>query len=124
MNYDYCYKRPEISVFWTCFLLIGIYDYDEESKPQARLNGLGAAAISNILFSNRFSTSRPRPLAGLSNYIPVQWNPNFPNLATTFDSCTAPSGESGICAPGSVCSVFGGRPSGSCGLGGVCCISE
>jgi len=95
----------------------------EESQPQARLNGLGTAAISNLLFNNRFSNNRPRPLASLSNFIPLQWNPNFPNVATTFDSCTAPTGEAGICAPGSLCSVFGGRPSGSCGLGGVCCIN-
>lgn len=77
------------------------------------------------LFNNAFSSSRPA--INFLNSLPIIRNPNFPtlqNILNSFDSCTATTGESGICTPGFACSAYGGRPSGSCGLGTVCCISK
>ncbi|EFX70294.1 hypothetical protein DAPPUDRAFT_112776 [Daphnia pulex] len=72
--------------------------------------------LSNLLntafFNNRFSPANTfRPFGRLSVRQPL------------LDSCLTASGDSGICAPGSVCSLFGGRPSGSCSLGKTCCIN-
>lgn len=99
---------------------------NENDQPEGRfaLGGLGANIINTGLFNNRFTPANTwRPFSSLSNRIPVTVNPNFNNPLSNFDACTSPSGDSGICAPGSVCSLFGGRPSGSCVLGKVCCIN-
>uniref|UniRef100_A0A0P6DD37 CUB domain-containing protein n=1 Tax=Daphnia magna TaxID=35525 RepID=A0A0P6DD37_9CRUS len=97
---------------------------DGKASGRFALGGLRASLINTGLFNNRFTPANTfRPLQGLGNKTPVTLNPNFDNLLTTFDGCTAPNGESGICAPGNICSLFGGRPSGSCILGKVCCIN-
>ena len=90
---------------------------------------LGFSNIINAaLFNNRFSSpttgSNARPFSGLTGLLPFSVNPNYASPLSAFESCTAPTGESGICSPGPVCSLFGGRPSGSCLFGGVCCISK
>jgi hypothetical protein len=107
--------------------LIKTENYDEEdNQAEGRLvGGLGANLINTGLFNNRFTPANTwRPFANLANRIPITVNPNFDNPLATFDACTAPNGDSGICAPGNICSLFGGRPSGSCILGKVCCISK
>lgn len=92
--------------------------------------GLGGTKLLNaIIFRNRFSNNErwQNPWNGVSiSNLPAPYikNPDFPNLLTTFESCTAPTGETGICAPGAACVLFAGRPSGSCIFGEVCCISK
>ncbi|KAI9559207.1 hypothetical protein GHT06_015996 [Daphnia sinensis] len=105
---------------------IGTYVDESANQPEGRfaLGGLGASIINTGLFNNRFSPANTwRPFANLANRIPVSYNPNFDNPLDTFDACTSPSGDAGICVPGSVCSLFRGRPSGSCVLGKVCCVN-
>ncbi|EFX72898.1 hypothetical protein DAPPUDRAFT_325654 [Daphnia pulex] len=101
-------------------------DDEENIHAEGRLGGgLGANLINTGLFNNRFTPANTwRPFANLANRIPITVNPNFDNPLATFDACTAPSGDAGICAPGNICSLFGGRPSGSCILGKVCCINS
>ena len=41
-----------------------------------------------------------------------------------FTSCTSPNRETGICADSIACNRYGGRASGSCTGGRVCCISK
>lgn len=99
---------------------------EENNQPEGRfaLGGLGANLINTGLFNNRFTPANTwRPFASLANRIPVTVNPDYNSPLANFDACTSPSGDAGICAPGSVCSLFGGRPSGSCVLGKVCCIN-
>ncbi|XP_046637995.1 uncharacterized protein LOC124316225 isoform X2 [Daphnia pulicaria] len=97
---------------------------DEENSEGRLVGGLGANLINTGLFNNRFTPANTwRPFANLANRIPITVNPNFDNPLATFDACTSPSGDAGICAPGNICSLFGGRPSGSCVLGKVCCIN-
>jgi hypothetical protein len=113
--------RPILTIFET--------DNVEEETNQVEgrfaLGGLGANLINTGLFNNRFTPANTwRPFASLANRIPVSVNPDFSGPLANFDACTSPSGDAGICAPGSVCSLFGGRPSGSCILGKVCCISN
>lgn len=98
----------------------------ENNKLESRLalGGLGANLINTGLFNNRFTPANTwRPFNSLANRIPITYNPNFDSPLDDFDGCTSPSGESGICVPGSACSLFGGKPSGSCVLGKVCCIN-
>lgn len=96
-----------------------------QSKGRLALGGLGANLINAGFFNNRFTPANTwRPFATLANRIPVSFNPNFDNMFDMFETCVSPNGDAGICAPGSVCSVFGGRPTGSCSFGKVCCISE
>lgn len=90
-------------------------------NTQSRANNLIGAAFNNLLTNGVNSANRFRPFA---NFLPVQLNPNIPNFLASIDSCTSPSGEFGICAPKAVCSVYGGRPSGSCAGAAVCCISK
>ncbi len=99
---------------------------DESNQMEGRLFGtLGASLLNAGLFNNRFTSgSTFRPFASLAGRLPLTVNPNFPSPLATFDSCTAPSGEAGICTPGAACSLFGGRPSGSCLFGAVCCVSK
>jgi hypothetical protein len=101
-------------------------DEEDYNTAEGRLGGgLGANLINTGLFNNRFTPANTwRPFANLANRIPITVNPNFDNPLATFDACTSPSGDAGICAPGNICSLFGGRPSGSCILGKVCCISK
>lgn len=47
-------------------------------------------------------------------------NPAF----VPFASCTTPNKETGICAESGACTRGGGRVSGSCNLGRVCCVSK
>ncbi len=99
---------------------------EENNQAEGRLlGGLGANLMNTGLFNNRFTPANTwRSFSNLANRIPISYNPNFDNPLATFDACTAPSGDAGICAPGNICSLFGGRPSGSCILGKVCCISK
>ncbi|XP_057368742.1 uncharacterized protein LOC130689822 [Daphnia carinata] len=102
------------------------YTDELDNQPEGRfaLGGLGASIINTGLFNNRFTPANTwRPFANFANRIPVSYNPNFDNPLDTFDACTSPSGDAGICVPGSVCSLFRGRPSGSCVLGKVCCVN-
>ncbi|XP_046638095.1 uncharacterized protein LOC124316287 isoform X1 [Daphnia pulicaria] len=82
-------------------------DYYNDQEGRFGLSGLGANLLNIGLFNNRF---HPR------------WRP-FANLASSLEACTSPSGDAGICTPGSVCSLFSGRPSGSCTRGKVCCVN-
>ena len=117
-------------VSWNEYLICELDDDDVKSNQQQAegrfaLGGLGASIINTGIFNNRFTPANAwRPFSNLANRIPVSYNPNFDNPLDTFDACTSPSGDAGICVPGSVCSLFGGRPSGSCVLGKVCCVSE
>ncbi|XP_046638009.1 uncharacterized protein LOC124316235 isoform X2 [Daphnia pulicaria] len=98
----------------------------EQSQAENRflLGGLGANLINTGIFNNRFTPANTwRPFSNFANRIPISYNPNFDNPLDTFDACTSPSGDAGICVPGSVCSLFGGRPSSSCVLGKVCCVN-
>ncbi|XP_046457168.1 uncharacterized protein LOC124204172 isoform X4 [Daphnia pulex] len=99
---------------------------DNDQSPESRFS-LGSLGTFNTgIFNNRFLPgSKWRPFGGLSNRISITYNPNMENSFETFDSCTSPSpsGDAGICVPGSVCSLFSGRPIGSCPLGKICCIN-
>ncbi|KAK4010428.1 hypothetical protein OUZ56_019572 [Daphnia magna] len=95
-----------------------------QSEGRLALGGLGANLINAGFFNNRFTPANTwRPFATLANRIPVSFNPNFDNMFDMFETCVSPNGDAGICAPGSVCSLFGGRPTGSCSFGKVCCIN-
>jgi hypothetical protein len=101
------------------------YDANQQAEGRLALGGLRASLINAGLFNNRFTPANTwRPFSNLANKSPVSLNPNLENSISTFDGCTSPNGESGICAPGNICALFGGRPSGSCLLGKVCCISK
>nr|CAH0107051.1 unnamed protein product [Daphnia galeata] len=90
----------------------------EEEKTQAENRLLLG------IFNNKFPLVNTwRPFTNPPNRLPISFNPNFNNPFANFDACTSPSGESGICTLGSLCSLFGGRPSGSCSFGKVCCIN-
>lgn len=96
---------------------------DEDSLPESRLflGNIATNLIGSSLFNNRFSpVNQFRPFANLLNRIP----PNTANSRSAFDACTSPAGEAGICTMSSVCSLFAGRPSGSCSLSRVCCVSK
>lgn len=98
-----------------------------ENRMEGRLalRDFASNFINTGSFNNRFTPANTwRPFSNLANRIPVSYNPNFDNPLDNFDACTGSSGHSGICVPGSACSLFGGRPSGSCILGKVCCISK
>jgi hypothetical protein len=82
--------------------------------------GNNAAAAATTGYSHAFKPFSHK----LSKWMPLVANTDFSGLLSKLDSCTAPSQEEGICIPGSACSLFGGRPSGSCGLKDVCCISK
>jgi hypothetical protein len=97
---------------------------DQQGVGRLALGGLGASLINTGIFNNRFTPANTwRPFSNFANRIPISYNPNFDNPLDTFDACTSPNGDAGICVPGSVCSLFGGRPSSSCVLGKVCCVS-
>jgi hypothetical protein len=111
------------------FIPIGNNVEVEQSQAENRflLGGLGANLINTGLFNNRFTPANTwRPFQNLANRFPaaITLNPNIGDPLTTFDACKSPTGEDGICVPGSVCSLFRGRPSGSCVFGKVCCISK
>ncbi len=104
---------------------------DAESRFLFGKLGVGASVLNRFFFNNRFgnnvgsSGSIFKPLAaGLASQSPLIINPDFPSFRSKFESCTSPNQEEGICAPGAACSLFGGRPSGSCGLKTVCCVSK
>nr|CAH0107939.1 unnamed protein product [Daphnia galeata] len=99
-------------------------DINQQVEGRISLGGLKASLINTRLFNNRFTPANTwNPFSGLANKSPISINPNFENPISSFDACTSPNGESGICAPGNICSLFGGRPSGSCIFGKVCCIN-
>ncbi|XP_046459000.1 uncharacterized protein LOC124205594 [Daphnia pulex] len=98
----------------------------EHRQPEGRFafGGLGANLINTGFFNSRFTPSNTwKPFQNLASRIPISYNPNADSPFDTFESCMSPNGDAGICAPGSVCSLFGGRPGGSCILGKVCCIN-
>ncbi|EFX72896.1 hypothetical protein DAPPUDRAFT_325652 [Daphnia pulex] len=97
---------------------------DQQGVGRLALGGLGASMINTGIFNNRFTPANTwRPFSNFANGIPISYNRNFNNPLDTFDACTSPNGDAGICVPGSVCSLFGGRPSSSCVLGKVCCVN-
>ncbi|XP_046459992.1 uncharacterized protein LOC124206306 [Daphnia pulex] len=97
---------------------------EEENTLEGRLGGLGASLVNTGLFNNRFTPANTwRPLVTLAKLVPISVNPNSNNPLGTFNTCTSPSGDEGICTPGAVCSLFGGRPGSSCNQGQVCCIN-
>lgn len=132
--------RGDLEWSWRDHSLKVIWDKCHQKEYNSSINSLGndddaasrllgfttGLALGSRLFGNRpnVNNNQPRPFAQLGLTSPVQLNPNFPNLLTTFDSCTSPNGQSGICTPGKVCGMFGGQPSGSCLFGGVCCVSK
>lgn len=65
-----------------------------------------------------------KPFSKVSKWLPSSNNLDLSNVLSKFDTCTAASQEEGICVPGVACSFFGGRPSGSCDVKNVCCISK
>jgi hypothetical protein len=98
---------------------------EKENTLEGRLGGLGASLVNTGLFNNRFTPANTwRPLVTLAKLVPISVNPNSNNPLGTFNTCTSPSGDEGICTPGAVCSLFGGRPGSSCNQGQVCCISK
>lgn len=83
--------------------------------------------IGASVFNNRFPTNPFRPIANFANRLPLVYNPNFfsNNIPlATFDPCTTLNNEAGVCVPGTICSVLGGKPGGTCKLNGVCCVSK
>ncbi|XP_057368936.1 uncharacterized protein LOC130690002 [Daphnia carinata] len=97
---------------------------DLQSEGRLALGGLGANLINAGFFNNRFTPANTwRPFATLVNRLPVSLSQSFDYRFDMFETCVSPNGESGICAPGSVCSLFGGRPTDSCSFGKVCCIN-
>ncbi|XP_059351709.1 uncharacterized protein LOC130689572 isoform X1 [Daphnia carinata] len=86
----------------------------DQRKSQAESRFILGSLLNAALFNNRF-----RPV-----------NAFRPSLSRTsirpslLESCITPNGDAGVCTSGSVCAMFGGRPSGSCILGKVCCINE
>ncbi|XP_046637991.1 uncharacterized protein LOC124316223 isoform X3 [Daphnia pulicaria] len=117
-------RQPNYNPFKKYFTSSNVDEENNQPESRFALGGLGANLINTGLFNNRFTPANTwRPFSNLANRIPVSVNPDFSGPLANFDACTSPSGDSGICAPGSVCSLFGGRPSGSCILGKVCCIN-
>lgn len=117
-------RQPNYNPFKKYFASNNAEEENNQAEGRFALGGLGANLINTGLFNNRFTPANTwRPFASLANRIPVSVNPDFGSPLANFDACTSPSGDAGICAPGSVCSLFGGRPSGSCILGKVCCIN-
>lgn len=115
------------------FFLICIDQVDDDAESRFIFGKFGASLLNAGLFNNRFGNNVGngggffRPFSGAGNLLPVlpvTRNPDFPGLVSNFETCTSLSQEDGICAPGAACSLFGGRPSGSCGLKGVCCVSK
>ncbi|KAI9559203.1 hypothetical protein GHT06_015992 [Daphnia sinensis] len=97
---------------------------DIQTEGRLTLGGLGANLLNAGFFNNRFTPANTwRPFATLANRIPVSLGPNFDSMFDMFETCVSPNDDAGICAPGSVCSLFGGRPTGSCSFGKVCCIN-
>lgn len=85
--------------------------------PEFRQNG------NNNNNNNNFNSLFSQLFSWLPNTFVRNPDAGVP-LTNQYDSCTDSSGGSGICIRSSQCSTFGGRPSGSCGVGTVCCISE
>lgn len=103
-----------------------------DGEVESRLfNRLTANLLNAGFFSNRFGNNvgngkpvqNSRPFSQINKWIPLTVNPDFPSVISKFESCTTFSEEEGICVPGAACSLFGGRPTGSCGLKSVCCIN-
>ncbi|EFX72897.1 hypothetical protein DAPPUDRAFT_325653 [Daphnia pulex] len=117
-------RQPNYNPFKKYFTNTNADEENNQVEGRFALGGLGANLINTGLFNNRFTPANTwRPFSSLTNRIPISLNPDYNSPLANFDACTSPSGDAGICAPGSVCSLFGGRPSGSCILGKVCCIN-
>lgn len=86
-----------------------------------------AESESRFISGNGIFNNQLRPgnklgfLFNLANRIPFSI---ISNSGRPFDACTTQNGDTGICTSGFVCSLFGGRPSGSCFLGNICCVSK
>nr|CAH0107322.1 unnamed protein product [Daphnia galeata] len=95
-------------------------------RPQLNIN----SPFKKYLFKSETEKVRNhaenRLFVGLfNNVLPSTnaWGLLINPLVQNSISCTTSSGESGICTLGSVCSLYGGRLSGSCSFGRVCCIN-
>jgi hypothetical protein len=125
--YNQLINDPDGYLIISILISIDNEEYDRNGQPEGRfgITGLKASLINTGLFNNRFTPANTwRPFSNLADRSPITINPNFENPISSFDACKSPNGEAGICAPGNICSLFGGRPSGSCVLGKVCCISK
>ena len=86
---------------------------DHVKNQQVESRFVLSSLLNTAFFNNRFTPANAfRPFGRLG-------------IRHSFlDSCTTSNGDAGICATSSVCSLLGGRPSGSCSLGKTCCISK
>nr|CAH0104249.1 unnamed protein product [Daphnia galeata] len=121
--YDSLYRQPEgrtlfnrhqqiINPFTEYFILNKRDPIDHVNNQQVESRFVLSSLLNTAFFNNRFTPANAfRPFGRLG-------------IRHSFlDSCTTSNGDAGICATSSVCSLFGGRPSGSCSLGKTCCIN-
>ncbi|XP_046637997.1 uncharacterized protein LOC124316227 [Daphnia pulicaria] len=99
-----------------------------DDKEESRFAiGLAENYLSNrpVEFNSGLSTNNPwgEKIKNVLNLGPISVNPNVNYQVASFDSCTSRNGDAGICASRAVCSLFGGRSSGTCLLGLTCCVN-
>ena len=103
-------------------------DDKNDDKEESRLAFALENYISNrpVEFNSGLSTVNPwgQKIKNVLNLGPISVNPNVNYQVASFDSCTSRNGDAGICASRAVCSLFGGRSSGTCLLGLTCCVSK
>lgn len=85
-------------------------------------------ALPNFI-TNRFNFNGNVALNTFRPVYNIIWpfvrNPNFRNgLVPQFDSCDANDGNSGVCMGSAACIQYGGKATGSCSIGGVCCVGN
>ncbi len=96
--------------------------------------GIGSAERQNpenrFIFTPRVTNSRifgniARPFVELDSQLSAILSPrSASSFSLPYDSCSSPNGEMGICSSSKYCTQSGGRASGSCIFGYVCCISK
>ena len=64
-----------------------------------------------------------KPFIGMGFLLPWMQN-NHDFSSPPAPSCTALTGETGSCLDGNTCTLYGGTPSGTCGIRSVCCVSK
>ncbi|KAK4010126.1 hypothetical protein OUZ56_019273 [Daphnia magna] len=121
--YDNSYRQPEgrnrpnkqqtTANPFTKYFIRKIANGDQQ-KNQAESRFILGSLLNAAVFNNRFRPVNAfRPHLGRMSIRPP-----------LLDACITPNGDAGVCTSSSVCALFGGRPSGSCILGKVCCINE